>query len=270
MNQQVVRNSEGEPMGIEYVRDQYEEEEALCEEMQMRAEDPFYAAQQENAYWYQQALACFEERGIAVPPSVVRSLQIELRNKQRKIEEEKALKEVEPVIDYLKTHLPKCEWYANYYPETCDEYGHVEVGCKHRPYKWELAEVIEKSRNEDFFDKYGVGLEDYVGESDGQTMVGYLEKGEGYANYVRNWTAEEYCGQNYLFALRNDWMKREDFTKEEKYLKAIWAITPVKDCYGNSAYDAFRREYPKEKYTIWFGEIRHNGEYNDTICFHWS
>jgi len=264
MIQQVVRNEYGEPMYVENVRDQYEEEEAWCEEMQMRADDPYYAAQQENAYWYEQALACFEEKGIKVPPSVVRSLQIELRNKQRKIEEEKAMKEVEPVINYLKTHLPKCGWYANYYSETYDECAHVEVGCQYRPYTWELAEVIEKSRNEDFC------VEDYVSESDGQTMVGYLNKGEGYAKYVRNWTAEEYCGQDYIFVLRNDWMKREDFTEEERFLKAIWAITPVKDCYGNSVYDDFRRKYPAEEYTIWLGEIRHNGEYNDTICFHWS
>ena len=54
-------------MGIEYVRDQYEEEEAWCEEMQMRAEDPFYAARQEDEYWFQQACACFEEKGIQVP-----------------------------------------------------------------------------------------------------------------------------------------------------------------------------------------------------------
>jgi hypothetical protein len=271
MIQQVVRNEYGEPMGIEYVRDQYEEEEAWCEEMQHRAEDPLYAAQQENAYWYQQALACFEEKGIEVPPSVVRSLQIELRNKQRKIEEEKALKEVEPVINYLNEKLPQCEWYANYYPETCDEYGHVEVDCKNRPYTWELAEAIAMASAEGFYEKHDVCLDDYVGESDCKTMVGDTRHdGKWYAKYARNWTAEEYCGQDYIFALRNDWMKREDFTKEEKYLKSIVAITQVKDCYGNSRYDAFRREYPEEKYTIWFGEIRHNGEYNDTICFHWS
>jgi hypothetical protein len=267
---QVVTNEYGEPMGIEYVRDQYEEEEAWCEEMQMRAEDPMYAAQQEDAYWYQLALSCFEEKGIEVPENVVNALKCELRRKEQDRQEEKAMKEVEPILNYLKAHLPKCEWYVNYYNETPDEVAHVEVGCTYRPYKWELAEVMAKADAEGFSEKYGVGLDEYVSESDGQTMVGYLEKGKGYAKYVRNWTAEEYCGQDYLFALRNDWLEREDFTKEEKYLKAIWAIVPVTDCYGNSAYDAFRREYPEEKYTIWFGEIRHNGEYNDTICFHWS
>ena len=270
MNQQVVRNSAGEPIGFEYVRDQYEEEEAWCEEMQMRAEDPSYAASQEDEYWYQMALSCFQEKGIEVPESVVNALKCELRRKEQDRQEEKAMKEVEPILNYLKTHLPKCEWYANYYHETPVEVAHVEVGCNYRPYKWELAEVMAKADAEGFYEKYGVGLDEYVSESDGQTMVGYLEKGKGYAKYVRNWTAVERGNSDMLFVVRRDWLEREDFTKEEKYLKAIWAIVPLDSEYGENGCDLLRRTYPNDQYIIWFGEIRHNGEYNDTICFHWS
>jgi len=271
MIQQVVRNSEGEPMGIEYVRDQYEEEEAYCEEMQMRAEDPMYAASQERAEWYAKALACFEEQGIEVPNSVVEILSNEMRKKAAKEEEERQVAEVQPIVDFLNEHLPQCEWYANYYPESYDEVAHVEIGCKNRPYTWELAEVIDMANAEGFYEKHDVCLDDYVGESDCKTMVGDTRHdGKWYAKYVRNWTAEEYCDQTMLFALRNDWLERTDWSREEKYLKAIAAIRPTKDYLGNSTYDSFRREYPKDRYTIWFGEIRHNGDYNDTICFHWS
>ena len=40
MYQHLVRNEEGGPMYIENVMDAQEQEEAYCEEMQMRADDP--------------------------------------------------------------------------------------------------------------------------------------------------------------------------------------------------------------------------------------
>lgn len=271
MYQHLVRNEYGEPMYVENVMDAQEEHEFRCEEMQMRADDPYYAQMREKEEWYAKALACFEEKGITVPPSVVETLSRELRKKRDEIEERKALDEVQPVLDYLCENLPHCKWYANFYPESFDEIAHVEIGCENRPYVWELEEVIEKSRNEEFFDKYGVGLEDYVGESDCKSLVSrYRTDGYWYAKYVRNWRGEEHCGQDMLFALRKDWLEREDIAIDEKYLVSIVAISPVKDCYGNNLYDAFKAKYSDDKYIVWFGEIRHNGERNDTICFHWS
>ena len=271
MYQHLVRNEEGEPLYVEDVMDAQEEHEFRCEEMQMRADDPYYAQMREKEEWYNKALSCFEEKGIEVPPSVVETLSRELRKKRDEIEEKKALDEVQPVLDYLCENLPHCKWYANFYPESFDEIAHVEIGCKNRPYVWELEEVIERSRNEGFFDKYGVGLEDYVGESDCTSLVSrYRTEGYWYAKYVRNWSGEEHCGQDMLFAIRKDWLEREDIADDEKYLVSMVAISPVKDCYGNSLYDNFKKKYPDDKYIVWFGEIRHNGEFNDTICFHWS
>lgn len=45
---QTIYNEYGEPIGTETVRTQYEEEIAYCEEMDRRAEDPFYAARIEE------------------------------------------------------------------------------------------------------------------------------------------------------------------------------------------------------------------------------
>jgi len=90
-------NADGEPIGMGYVNDPYEEEEAFCEEMQHRAEDPMYAAHCESEYWYNQAVAAFEERGIRVPNEVVYALQRELWRKQRKEEKEAALRVIASV-----------------------------------------------------------------------------------------------------------------------------------------------------------------------------
>jgi hypothetical protein len=136
---------------------------------------------------------------------------------------------------------------------------------------WELEEVIEKSRNDGFYEKYNFCLDDYVGETDYKELVSrYRTEGYYYAKYVRNWTAEEHCGQDMLFAIRKDWLDREDISEEEKYLVSLVEISPLKDCYGNDVYEEFKKKYPSDKYIIWFGEIRHNGKRNDTICFYWS
>ena len=261
MVQQMIRNEEGEVIGVDFVRDQYEEEEAWCEEMQMRAEDPFYAARQEDAYWYQQALSCFEEKGIEVPEDVIVSLKNELRKKEQDRQKEQALKEVEPTLNYLKEKLPHCEWYANYYGETADECGGVEIGCKYRPYAWELAEVIASCGDEEW--NKGISIEDYFSYRDCKTAVGYCQ-GEGYARFVRDWTAVEHCGNDFLFAVRRDWWA------EGKKLQAVWAISPSTDAIGNSRWDAFKKSYPESEYHIWSGEIIHKGDYNDIICFGWS
>ena len=268
MRQQVVRNSEGEPMYIENVRDQYEEEEAYCEEMQMRAEDPMYAASQEDAYWYQQAVACFEEKGIEVPEDVIQSLKCELWKKEEKRQEEKALKEVEPTLNYLNEKLPNCQFYANYFPESWDEIAHVEIGCKNRPYRWELAEVIAGLTDEDW--NKGISIEDYFSYNECKTLV-HGDAGKYWGCYVRSWTAEENCGSGFLFALSKRWLDEKQIPnvpEEERYLQAIWHISPAIDDSGNSLREEFERSHPD--CIIWSGEIRHNGDYNDTICFHWS
>lgn len=270
MEKRLVRNSEGEPMYVENVRDQYEEEEAWCEEMQMRAEDPLYAASQKNEYWYNQALACFEEKGIEVPDDVVRALQRELRNKQQKIEEERALKKAEPTLNYLNEKLPHCKFYSRYIPESYDEVAQVEIYCENRPYAWELAEVIDNCQYEDEKLTEGVSIEDYFSLSECKTMINCSRSGESYGRFVRNWTAEEHCGTDFLFALRKNWLEDENLPREERYLKAIFAIEPSTDYLGNSRWEKFEKEHPESDYIVWCGEIRHNGEFNDTICFCWS
>jgi hypothetical protein len=272
MEKRLVRNSEGEPMYVENVRDQYEEEEAWCEEMQMRAEDPLYAASQENEYWYNQALACFEEKGIEVPYDVVRALQRELRNKQQKIEEERALKEAEPTLNYLNEKLPHCKFYSRYIPESYDEVAQVEIDCENRPYAWELAEVIDNCQYEDEKLTEGVSIEDYFSLSECKTIV-HGAAGRTWGRFVRSWTAEEHCGQDFLFALSKRWLDNKEMPnvpENERYLQAIWHISPDTDAYGNSLRDEFRKAHPADQYIIWSGEIRHNDEFDDTICFHWS
>lgn len=271
MYQNLVRNEDGEPMYVENVLDPQEQEEAYWEEMQHRADDPFYAEQCENESWYNRACAIFEAEGIEVPEQVKRIFADESRKKRDKMEEEKALKEVQPVLDYLKEHLPCCGWYVNFFHEGYDEIAHVEFGCEKRPYIWELKDVIEQSHNDGFFNKYELYIEDYVGESDCAALVSrYRTDGYQYAKYVRNWIAEERCGNDMLFAIRRDWLDRDDIPDKDKYLVSMVAISPVKDNDGNDLWDAFRKKYPNDKYIVWSGEIRHNGKFNDTICFCWS
>ena len=52
MYQHLVRNEEGEPLYVENVMDAQEEHEFRCEEMQMRADDPYYAQMREKEEWY--------------------------------------------------------------------------------------------------------------------------------------------------------------------------------------------------------------------------
>ena len=82
-------NDDGEPLGYEYERDPYEEEIAHWEEMDRRANDPHYAASQENKEWLRRAYAAFENQGIEVPHDVVQRLAGEMKKSETKKENRK-------------------------------------------------------------------------------------------------------------------------------------------------------------------------------------
>lgn len=158
MIQQLVRNEYGEPMYVESVMDAQEENEAYWEEMQHRADDPYYAQMCEKEEWYNKALACFEEKGITVPPSVVRTLSRELRKKQIEIEEQKALNKVKPVVDFLNEYFPNM-FEARYDWPTPEEYGYAYIDFKdysNRPYRDEIEPLIEPAWEK------GLRIEDYI------------------------------------------------------------------------------------------------------------
>ena len=182
------------------------------------------------------------------------------------------LKEAEPTLNYLNEKLPHCNFYSRYIPESYDEVAQVEIDCENKPYAWELAAVIDAWRNEDEESTKDVSIEDYfsLNEYNCKTIV-HGDAGRTWGRFVRNWTAEENCGSEFLFALSKRWLDKEqmpDVPEEERYLQAIWHISPATDDCGNSLREEFEREH--SNYLIWSGEIRHNGDYNDTICFHWS
>ncbi len=158
MYQQVVKNEYGEPMYIENVRDQFEEEEALCDEMQMCAEDPYYAQVREKEMWCAKARAAFEEQGIEVPYDMVRILSREMRNAQQEAERQKALDEVQPVVDFLNEHFPNM-FVGRYDYPTPQEYGYAYVDFKdwsHRPYRDEVEPLIQIALDKDIY------IEDYI------------------------------------------------------------------------------------------------------------
>lgn len=143
MYQQVVRNSEGEPMYVENVMDAQEEYDAYCEEMQMRADDPYYAACREDEEWFAKAKICFEEQGIEVPYSVIEILKNEMRRKAAMIEREKAMSKVQPILDFFNRMMPDAKWYANYYGATPDEVAHIEMDYTYAPYKEDYLHALE-------------------------------------------------------------------------------------------------------------------------------
>lgn len=156
---QTIYNEYGEPIGTETVRTQYEEEIAYCEEMDRRAEDPFYAARIEEQEWYNKACAIFEENGIVVPDDVIAALSRELRKKEAEREEQKALAEVQPVVDFLNKYFPN-KFYARYDPPTPDEYGYAYVdfngNYSERPYRDEVEALIPIALEQDIY------IEDYL------------------------------------------------------------------------------------------------------------
>ena len=143
MYQQVVRNEEGEPMYIENVMDAQEENEAYWEEMQMRADDPMYAAMREKEEWIARATRAFEDNGVEVPYYVKKAWVEEMRQLQWKNEEEKVMIKVRPLVDFLNQMMPDSKWYANYYNETPDEIAHVEVDYTNAPYKEDYLHAID-------------------------------------------------------------------------------------------------------------------------------
>ena len=143
MYQQLVRNEYGEPMYVENVMDAQEQEEAYWEEMQMRADDPMYAAMREKEEWIARATRAFEDNGVEVPYYVKEAWVKEMRNLQRKNEEEKVMLKVRPLVNFLNRMMPNAKWYANYYNETLDEVAHVEVDYTHAPYKEDYLHAID-------------------------------------------------------------------------------------------------------------------------------
>ena len=143
MYQHLVRNEEGEPMYVENVMDAQEENEAYWEEMQMRADDPMYAAMREKEEWIARATRAFEENGVKVPYWVKEAWVNEMRQLQRKNDEEKVMSKVRPLVNFLNRMMPNAEWYANYYNETPDDIAHVEVDYTHAPYKEDYLHAID-------------------------------------------------------------------------------------------------------------------------------
>jgi hypothetical protein len=142
MYQQLVKNEYGEPMYVENVMDAQEENEAYLEEMQMRADDPMYAAMREKEEWIARATSVFEDYGLKVPYNVKEAWVKEMRQLQMKNEEEKVMSKVRPFLDFLNRMMPNAEWFANYYGETPDEVAHVEVDYKHAPYKEDYLHAL--------------------------------------------------------------------------------------------------------------------------------
>lgn len=143
MYQQLVKNEYGEPMYVENVMDAQEENEFWCEEMQMRADDPMYAAMREKEEWIARATAVFEDYGLKVPYNVKEAWVKEMRQLQMKNEEEKVMSKVRPLVNFLNRMMPDSKWYANYYNETPVEIAHVEVDYTYAPYKEDYLHAID-------------------------------------------------------------------------------------------------------------------------------
>lgn len=155
--ERTVLNEWGEPIGTEYVPTQYEEEIAYFEEMDRRAEDPFYAASKELEAWHAAACRAFDAQGIHVPYDVEMALAREMKKKSLKIKEAKALAEAKPVVDFLNKIFPDGDAYANYYPETADEWGYVEIDFHGKtPTKEEMKGAIALGYERDLY------VEDYI------------------------------------------------------------------------------------------------------------
>lgn len=159
---QLVTNEYGEPMGYENVLDPMEEEERWCEEMQMRADDPLYAAYQEAEYWYARACEAFKQQGVEVPEYVKDALAREMRAKKAEEKRKSELDKIEPMMAFLRSRMPEAGWYANYYGETPEEYAHIEVDYTHAPYKDEFLEAKETWRKMTEEDETLPYMDDYL------------------------------------------------------------------------------------------------------------
>lgn len=155
---QVVRNSEGEPIGTEYVRDPYEQEIADCEEMDFLAENPMEAVRRENEMWYERALAAFEQQGVEVPDKVVDILAKELRLKKLDADREEALLEMQPTVDFLTNLGYRVETYYDY--PTPIEYGYAYMEVYDKNGKSLTREQREELRRLAY--EQGLEIRDYV------------------------------------------------------------------------------------------------------------
>lgn len=162
MYQNLVRNECGELMYFENVLDPQEQEEAYWEDMQHRADDPWYAEQCENESWYNKACAIFEEEGIEVPEQVKQIFADELRKKREKEEENAALAEAMPTVELFNKFYPNL-LYARYNPPTPAEIGYVEADFNdwsNRPYRDEVEHIFALAEEQ------GICVEDYISRRD--------------------------------------------------------------------------------------------------------
>jgi len=128
--EQMIYNEWGEPIGTEYVRDAWEEQEAMWEEQMRMADDPLYAMQVENEAWLAKAHAAFESQGIQVPYDVEKRLAQEMRKKARQLEEERQLAMAQPYVDLLNRMIEGCGACARHQPETIDEVAYTYIEFK--------------------------------------------------------------------------------------------------------------------------------------------
>ena len=158
MYQQLVKNEYGEPMHVENVLDPYEEDEAYWEEMQHRADDPWYAAQCEKESWYNKACAIFAAEGIEVPEQVKQIFADELRKKRAKEEEERELAKAQPAVDFLNKYFPNT-FKARYEYPTPEEIGYAYIDVvdwTKTPYRDEVEPLIDIALEQ------GIYIEDYL------------------------------------------------------------------------------------------------------------
>lgn len=130
--QRMVRNSEGEPIGMDYEKDAYERELSDWEENMRKAEDPYYAAQEEADAWYREALRIFQSQSVQIPYLVVDILGKELRKKKEEIwykeqqeTKERELAKYKPFQAFLKNlgYRGKIQYYLPSY----DDMGGIEL-----------------------------------------------------------------------------------------------------------------------------------------------
>lgn len=141
MTQQAIYNEDGELIGTEYVRDSFEEQEAEWEEEMLRAEDPLYAASQENAAWLAKAHLAFEMQGIEVPYDIEKRLAQEMRKKAARLKEESQLEKAKPLVLLFNNMIEGCGAYAIHVPETPDEIAYTYISFKNKVTKNDVSKV---------------------------------------------------------------------------------------------------------------------------------
>ena len=156
----MMYNDEGEPIGYDYVPDQYEQEEMDWEERMHRHDDPFYAAAQESQEWYQRACAAFESQGVDVPEDVKRALAREMRAKVREAQYEAEMAKMEPLVNAIQDLGYEAKAY--YEPETPDTvaYGYIDVRKNNRDLSREELQNLRNTLIQNGYGEYGV--DDYV------------------------------------------------------------------------------------------------------------